>query len=64
MKRSEVNDIMAEADAFIRSFGHILPPFAYWSPDEMRANRAEAEGIAISAAHLALARQLAGEARA
>ncbi|MCR9089643.1 MAG: D-lyxose/D-mannose family sugar isomerase [Rhodobacteraceae bacterium] len=46
MKRSEVNDIMAEADAFIRSFGHILPPFAYWSPDEMRANRAEAEGIA------------------
>ncbi|WP_417522845.1 D-lyxose/D-mannose family sugar isomerase [Marinovum sp.] len=37
MKRSDINSILAEGDAFIRSFGHILPPFAYWSPDEMRA---------------------------
>lgn len=35
MKRSEVNDIINEADAFIRSFGHILPPIAYWTPDQM-----------------------------
>jgi D-lyxose ketol-isomerase len=26
MKRSRVNEIIAEADAFIRSFGYILPP--------------------------------------
>ena len=36
MKRSEVNEIMAAADDFIRSFGFILPPLAYWSPQEMR----------------------------
>jgi len=45
MKRSTVNEIMAEADAYIRSFGFILPPFAYWSPDEMVARRAEIDGI-------------------
>ncbi len=39
MKRSEVNEIMRAADDFIRSFGFILPPFAYWSPDEMRTRR-------------------------
>ena len=37
MKRSEVNEIMRAADDFIRSFGFILPPFAYWTPDEMKA---------------------------
>ena len=40
MKRSEINHIIAAADGFIRSFGHILPPFAYWSPDEIRGERA------------------------
>ena len=38
MKRSEINQIMAQADDFIRSFGYVLPPFAYWTPDEMRAH--------------------------
>ena len=37
MKRSHVNEILKESDAFIRSFGYILPPFAYLSPDEMKA---------------------------
>lgn len=37
MKRSDVNDIIRESDAFIRSFGALLPPFAYWSPAEMKA---------------------------
>lgn len=37
MKRSEINAILDEADAFIRAFGYVLPPFAYWSPDRMRA---------------------------
>lgn len=39
MKRSRINGIIREADAFIRSFGYVLPPFAYWSADEMRARR-------------------------
>lgn len=39
MKRSRVNEIIREADDFIRSFGYRLPPFAYWSPDEMAARR-------------------------
>jgi D-lyxose ketol-isomerase len=37
MKRSQVNQIIAEADAFIRSHGLRLPPFAYWSPAELQA---------------------------
>lgn len=41
MKRSEINEIMAQADDFIRSFGFVLPPFAYWTPEEMKARRAE-----------------------
>lgn len=45
MKRSEINAIMAEADAFIRSFGFVLPPFAYWTPDEMKARRAEIDRL-------------------
>jgi len=45
MKRSEINDIMAEADAFMRAFGFVLPPFAYWSPAEMKARRGEIDAI-------------------
>lgn len=40
MKRSDVNEILQAGDAFIRSFGQILPPFAYWSPDKMRSDDA------------------------
>ena len=40
MKRSDVNKIKAEAQAFINSFGAVLPPFADWSPDEMRSDKA------------------------
>jgi D-lyxose ketol-isomerase len=39
LKRSRVNDIIRESDSFIRSFGYVLPPFAYWTPEEMRARR-------------------------
>lgn len=45
MKRSKVNQIMAEADEFIRSFGFLLPPFAYFSPDEMKSRRSEIDAI-------------------
>jgi D-lyxose ketol-isomerase len=45
MRRSEVNDIIRAGDAFIRSFGYLLPPFAYWSPTEMQARRDTIDGI-------------------
>jgi D-lyxose ketol-isomerase len=45
MKRSEVNFIMRKADEFIRSFGFLLPPFAYWSVDEFHRRSAAAPGI-------------------
>jgi len=45
MKRSTVNQIIREADGFIRSFGYRLPPFAYWSPAEMSARRQGIGGI-------------------
>ncbi len=45
MRRSEINDTMRAADDFIRSFGFVLPPFAYWSPAEMQTRRAAIDGI-------------------
>ncbi|MBD0414452.1 D-lyxose/D-mannose family sugar isomerase [Oryzicola mucosus] len=41
MKRSKVNEILRESDAFIRSFGYIMPPFAYWTPEELISRRPE-----------------------
>ncbi|WP_299786792.1 D-lyxose/D-mannose family sugar isomerase [uncultured Marivita sp.] len=38
MKRSRINDILHESEAFIRSFGYALPPFAYLSPDELKTS--------------------------
>jgi D-lyxose ketol-isomerase len=49
MKRSRINLIMHEADAMMRSFGFVLPPFAYWSPEQMRAR---APGTRIAQARL------------
>lgn len=45
MDRSTVNEIIEQSDAFIRSFGYIMPPFAYLTPDEMKAQRASLKGI-------------------
>lgn len=45
MKRSAVNAIIGEADAFIRSFGYILPPFAYWTPQQMKERRHASAGV-------------------
>lgn len=45
MKRSRINQIMRDSDAFIRSFGYIMPPFAYWSPAEMKARKSEITNI-------------------
>ncbi len=41
MKRSEINRIKTEAQAFISSFGAVLPPFADWTPDQMRSAQAD-----------------------
>ena len=45
MKRSEVNEIIRQSDSFIRSFGFVLPPFAYWTPNEMKSRRNDIDGI-------------------
>jgi hypothetical protein len=39
MKRSRINEIIREGDAFIRSFGYVMPPFAYWLPEELKTRR-------------------------
>lgn len=38
MKRSLINSILTEGDAFIRSFGYVMPPFAYQSPSALKAS--------------------------
>ena len=48
MKRSTINEIIKQADDFICSFGYVLPPFAYWSPEEMKTRRTEIDGIVDS----------------
>jgi len=37
MKRSRINQIMQAADEMIRHHDFVLPPFAYWTPDQFRA---------------------------
>jgi D-lyxose ketol-isomerase len=39
MKRSRVNEILREGEAFIRSFGYVMPPFASWTPEELARRR-------------------------
>lgn len=39
MKRSGINQIMRAADDLIRKHGFVLPPFAYWTPEEFRARK-------------------------
>lgn len=45
MKRSDINQIMRQADEFIRQRGFYLPPFAYWSTDIWRTKGLEAHEI-------------------
>lgn len=45
MKRSTINEILAESDEMIRSFGFRLPSFAYWSPEEFKSNAAAAQAL-------------------
>jgi len=45
MKRSEINQIMKDAKAFMAEKQFILPPWAYWSPDDWKKNKKGAEEI-------------------
>lgn len=36
MKRSEINETIRRADAFLKEHRFVLPPFAYWRPDDWR----------------------------
>jgi D-lyxose ketol-isomerase len=45
MKRSTINDIIKQADEFIRSFGHHLPPFAYLKPSDLLKRKDEMQTI-------------------
>lgn len=45
MKRSHINEIMAQADQMMRSFGFVLPPFAFWSPEEFKTRRDVAQAL-------------------
>jgi D-lyxose ketol-isomerase len=45
VKRSEINEIMQSADAFIRMNGFHLPPFAYWTPSDWTSKGSETREI-------------------
>jgi len=45
MKRSRINAIMADADAFLQSRLFYLPPFAYWTPEDWTRRGLEASEI-------------------
>lgn len=36
MKRSEINSLIVDAIAFFKEHNFILPPFAYWSPEDWK----------------------------
>lgn len=45
MKRSRINEIMAEANEMVRSHGFTLPPFAFWTPGEFKARAGYARHV-------------------
>ena len=45
MKRSKVNAIMRDVDAFVRKQGFHLPPFAYWTPEDWKTKGDEVREI-------------------
>lgn len=45
MKRSEINLLVENAAEFAQSCGFLLPPFAFWSPQEWRSKGPEAREI-------------------
>ena len=49
MNRSTINQILKDGQAFIESFGYVLPPFAHWTPDDWARNRPQAGAIVDAA---------------
>lgn len=45
MKRSRINDLIADADDMIRRHGFVLPPFANWKPPEFATKAAQARHV-------------------
>ncbi|AKS47208.1 hypothetical protein SAMN05444287_3152 [Octadecabacter temperatus] len=45
MKRSRINDIIAESDEMMRKYGFALPPFAYWTLDEFKSRKDIAKNV-------------------
>ncbi len=45
MKRSEINQIMKDAKAFMAEKQFILPPWAYWRLEDWKKNKQDAEEI-------------------
>ena len=48
MRRSEVNKIITDAKALMGSFGFLLPPFAHYSPFDLKASMRECPTILSS----------------
>jgi D-lyxose ketol-isomerase len=51
VRRSEINDIIRRSASFMEGHGFSLPPFAYWSPEELQA-RATSDAAAIVSGRL------------
>lgn len=45
MKRSEINQILANAKAFMAEKQFILPPWAYWSTEDWKKNKVNSQEI-------------------
>ena len=45
MKRSEINKILLDAKAFMAQKQFILPPWAYWSVEDWKANKTDAREV-------------------
>lgn len=45
MKRSRINEIIAQSDDMMRKHGFVLPPFAYWTPEEFKARKDTAKNV-------------------
>jgi D-lyxose ketol-isomerase len=45
LKRSEINAVIRDADAFVRISGFYLPPFAYWTLEDWQSKKGDAREI-------------------
>ncbi|AXI47573.1 D-lyxose/D-mannose family sugar isomerase [Sulfitobacter sp. SK012] len=45
MKRSRINEIIAQSDDMMRKHGFVLPPFAYWTPENFKSYKDAAKNV-------------------